>query len=600
MGLTHLQGNDNSSRKYHGKPPNSKADYITSAHFIWQKRLNDVYSLLRGGWDFKRGRYTVPGEKPVLHRNLVGTVDSGISNATYYYDDDDFPVTDPYEQFYVQHLGASSEYQEILPWKKPVPSATIKGIFDPLDDDQAALLEIGDFDDQSGTTSSGSRQYFARSLGSGVQLSFIWAIGWWSGSSWIFDLYPTRLTYTISTKAFTPNLGYVYDLDEVVEASVLFEECQPVRNTALPVTIDGYSIDEVINYFSFFLPNPFGDWTDEDYYSSSLTNGPSYFLSPPDRSLGLHLKIGVELATGSFTSSEPGTFLHFTKAAEQLFPSCASANFVSSQDAIDTHFGNIGTNHIETLVEIREIASPIGLVRSAKALVSKGISSNSLEGLLDLLADAKLTYAFGIAPTFQAAGDIAKKAKDLKRRITDDDLYKPSTAYGKVTYPLPADILPDYPGAVCILRSKVRLGYNLDSALPYVLPLRALGLLPSLSSLWDLLPSSFIVDWATNTGNSLDFVDTSVLFTAFDILYSTHSVSLVYDFTEEDESTYHFTVVGTDSSGDTQSIAGYKYYARYTINKALPIIGPTILPILGDFGIPDWTTAGALAYSKAS
>jgi hypothetical protein len=139
-------------------------------------------------------------------------------------------------------------------------------------------------------------------------------------------------------------------------------------------------------------------------------------------------------------------------------------------------------------------------------------------------------------------------------------------------------------------RSKVVARIHPDSLLAAVLPLKSFGVLPTLSAIWDLIPWSFLIDWATDNGSRLDAVDTSAIFLSLDIAYCVHSLTFIYEFNEDDQYLNNFTVPQGSS-------AGYKLYERFSTREP-PILTPTRLPVFNEPGIPNFGTAGALAWQN--
>jgi hypothetical protein len=179
--------------------------------------------------------------------------------------------------------------------------------------------------------------------------------------------------------------------------------------------------------------------------------------------------------------------------------------------------------------------------------------------------------------------------------MTKQEIYLPFTSYGQSEYDL-EDLLPSFPGSKAYVRSKIRFGMNFDSYLPYILPARSLGLLPNLSTLWDIIPFSFLIDKALDVSSALGYIDDTAILLAMDIEYSTHSIGCIYNFTEEDQDKFRFTVEPSSYSYESTNLSGYKVYLRYSISGAIPTLGPTRISILRSPGITDWFTTGALAY----
>jgi hypothetical protein len=102
--------------------------------------------------------------------------------------------------------------------------------------------------------------------------------------------------------------------------------------------------------------------------------------------------------------------------------------------------------------------------------------------------------------------------------------------------------------------------------------------------MWDIVPLSWVVDGVYSIDDTLQMLDASLLQMAFEVEYSTHSIRTKYEFTVDDMVSYDF-----EAKSDGEDSPGYQHYLRYSIVNGLPILGPSILPLV----TPAFTTGKA-------
>jgi hypothetical protein len=173
------------------------------------------------------------------------------------------------------------------------------------------------------------------------------------------------------------------------------------------------------------------------------------------------------------------------------------------------------------------------------------------------------------------------------------DFAKIVTTYGDFLYNLEGEIIAPFDYMILRARSKVRLSLSADSVLMALLPVRSLGLLPSLSQLWDLVPLSFVADWFTPIDEYLDVVDAQAIFLGLECHYAVHSVNLSYIFSQDDRAMFDFGFLGEGSPVFEES--GYRLYVRW-VDGNLPVLTSSRLDFFGGLHVPDYGTLGSLLY----
>jgi hypothetical protein len=332
---------------------------------------------------------------------------------------------------------------------------------------------------------------------------------------------------------------------------------------------------------------------DTDYSSSAYPYSRYYagavWLATTSTMAMLDEVIGYSLDESRFTDQSPGTFRFFERVVARAVQEATPLTLFSSQDAIDTHFATFESNHIEALAELGEILQPVDILRLMRALpshIGKGKTVVILK-ILDILTDAVLSYNLGIAPTMSDARDIADNSKAFREQVLSGRAFGANTLHGKYSMEVPSELIGGMSGAHVVVRSTVRMKPMADSLLPALLPVRSLGLLPSLSTLWDLFPGSFILDWFTDTGTTLEIVDLTVLMLAMEVEYCVHSITVYSPFSD-----YQKARMGLTDLSETPS--GYKVFMRY-VTRNLPVFGPTAYPVVSP-QLGNYSTVGAIAY----
>ena len=174
--------------------------------------------------------------------------------------------------------------------------------------------------------------------------------------------------------------------------------------------------------------------------------------------------------------------------------------YVSSTQAMDDMDRVLESNYLEFMSDIRDLQSLNAFDHFFEFLLKlvkkKGIGV--IFHTIDFLASSVLLYEFGLRPTITDVREVARRWDEILRSFRAK--HGESTIYSKVTRTLPIGSAE----ATVVLRSKIRLKIAPEHMLSSLRVLRATGLTPSLSNLWDLLPFSFVLDWFVNIGALLN------------------------------------------------------------------------------------------------
>lgn len=556
------------------------------------QHIHDLWKLMSGKWDQFGTASAAAGENPVVHSNIVGVVHLGATPENRFSGSISFNPQEeisgmmsvPHKLVYLDGRVSQAIEADPLGLASPITwYLDSKGL-----DNLAMSVDQGDFAYEDGQKEDFFSHCLVHSRPNGFRVVYVWTLSsrQYGTSNWYWDVvycyhdFSYRLTKTqipLNEDFSVSNICTISarSVYSIISNNVLGSPgvWQPHVTTAFATTPFDRNWIESVDPVSL--------------YDNTVSQTP-YILSPYVRPTFFSF-VGYDPVKGTYSDKAKLGFRKFSQVADDRFPACVSGCAVSSTDALDAHFEKLSAgDHIEAGLELGEILSPLDVVKAAR-LFMRG-DTRSVKEFLDILADAKLIYQFAIAPTVDDAIEVSENLKPFLERMKDPSLYGPHTLHGKQTYVLDDGEFGVFSKVVVSCRSKLRVASNADTLLPYIIPPRSWGLLPSFSSMWNLIPLSFVIDWATRTGSGLEAAENQALLMLMNHEYSVHSVTMHYAFTQEDQEAHNFTA---EQGLATES--GYSSYKRFVLREP-PVLGPTILPILGKTGVPDWGTAGALAY----
>jgi hypothetical protein len=264
------------------------------------------------------------------------------------------------------------------------------------------------------------------------------------------------------------------------------------------------------------------------------------------------------------------------------------ASYYSSADALEKFMEVISNNWLETLTELGDLVSllpDLGLLLKAY----RDVRSLRVDGLLrlgDFIADTYLKYQFGVAPDAAAVKELNEQGPRFMDSLGAIIKSNGNTIYGQYVYDLIEGPYSDHPSSM-IVRSKLRIRMTDEAFLRTLVGLKAAGLLPSLSPLWEILPGSFIIDWFTNMNRRLKDIDTQFFMMCVDVQYAVHSYTIFEEVPSDLLSTYALESVGVPFAS--------KAFIRH-ISMVMPSLRFSPFDFRGSSPQPSAGVGGSLAW----
>lgn len=230
----------------------------------------------------------------------------------------------------------------------------------------------------------------------------------------------------------------------------------------------------------------------------------------------------------------------FSHWVDQDMNSIRLAAMQSTVSALDTLSDDVNTNFIESISELRDIAGLIPNLdegfQALKALVKKDYLL-TVKSTLDLLSSLQLQYSFGIDPNIRILTEtiprLHRALATISRLSSGGEVY----ARGSFFYEFPFGAFGrEYTSLTA--RTKITMLVKADDVLIKMIGVRSLGLLPTASSLWDLVPMSFVLDWLWNLGSRMRDIEGLSLISLLNVQRYVHSFRVDSPFTDDELAIY--------------------------------------------------------------
>jgi hypothetical protein len=227
-----------------------------------------------------------------------------------------------------------------------------------------------------------------------------------------------------------------------------------------------------------------------------------------------------------------------------------AAAFYSSSDALHKATDVLQANNIENLTQLSGILELLPDFPKIARAVAKAAQRDpaAIGEVLDIFADAWLAFRFSQAPTAKDVNELTHTA--VKAELEGIIHRTEQTIYGEFHYDFDQDVVTDYlklPGRLSIVtRSKIRIHTDMTTLLTSYLTANSIGMMPTLSRVWAIVPFSFVVDWFVGIGNRLKSIDDQLLWMAMGTQWCLHSFKLSYYPTDDELGSYGLQTFSED------------------------------------------------------
>lgn len=333
----------------------------------------------------------------------------------------------------------------------------------------------------------------------------------------------------------------------------------------------------------YLTPSPYNNWavpTSNSVVSSEDTYDDLWFTSYP--STGDQLA-ATRMARTIEAADPEG---RFRRNVELVIDDIRVSSYLSSSDSLEKITSNVDNNLVEAISELPEFLDVIpdvkGLITLLKT-VAKGPRISTIGQLLKWLASEDLRLVFGTLPNVELLLSTLPRILQVMKRLRSLE-HDPVVGYGSFTYDFPEGTFGRRTSRL-VTRTKAVFSSYPSGFLADCLGLDALGLLPSPSSLWDLIPLSFVVDWALNVSDRLKDMERCALIGAMDLKVMVHSYTVT--------SPVNGDIAAFGVTEESLPALTYRWYSREVSRYVPP-------PRSGRFDfrlpshLPNWMTAGSL------
>jgi len=268
-----------------------------------------------------------------------------------------------------------------------------------------------------------------------------------------------------------------------------------------------------------------------------------------------------------------------------------TSSFFSASDALSDLEESVNTNMIETISQLSQFFEVLPDLKGLAAIFAdiKGAPIKSLGEMLKWMSGERLRFAFGTTPNYQLIKDVIPA---IGRSINYFQTIGrgPVTAYGQFTYNFPQGEFGRDSSSL-VARSKVVLNTFPSGVLRSILELSSLGILPSPSNGWALIPLSFVVDWGLNVAGRLKSLEDLTFLAGLDLNYMVHSYSILSPVLPDE-----LNALGVKPLSPVPPLL--KMYIR-DFSRNIPIPRDSRWDFLMPNRLPNWSIAGSLIVQRS-
>jgi hypothetical protein len=237
------------------------------------------------------------------------------------------------------------------------------------------------------------------------------------------------------------------------------------------------------------------------------------------------------------------TLRSYNKAVADNYTEIVPSALFSTVDAINSLERGSTTDVLQSLYKLPQYESMIPHIAEAIDLLSdichRRLDGSTLKDIMALASATTLQGSFQWRPAIQL---ITTELPKIVALIAELQSYKARNLVvgrGKFNFELPPGSL-GRPTAHLTTRSKIVLDISARSLVTAFLGYDGLGIWPKPSSIWDLIPFSFVANWFTNVGPSIKRAEYASLL--LDVpAYFVHTYAITSPFVESELASWEMT-----------------------------------------------------------
>jgi hypothetical protein len=274
---------------------------------------------------------------------------------------------------------------------------------------------------------------------------------------------------------------------------------------------------------------------------------------------------------------------NFHRAVNAQYRDLTSAAMFSTVDAFKQAEGYLGTNILQNLAKIPSITTALPQIKEGVALLSRilkrDLSGSTLKELLDLATSTNLQANFQWRPYIGLFTEYLPLMVSTFRSIG----LPTGVSIGRGSYSKTLSNVFGRESVTVQARTKIVMDRSPNGLLSAVLAVDALGLLPKVSNLWDLVPFSFAANWFTGIGESIRRAEYTLLLATIPA-YFVHSYKVTSPLTSSEQRDLGASSFGDDPASLVLYYRDVSFYCPAPHDSALGFGIPTELPPTGVLG----------------
>lgn len=394
-----------------------------------------------------------------------------------------------------------------------------------------------------------------------------------------------RLRITYHMHALNEELGmthYDWDSEIVVPFHLPQPQRSPIAGSVVPVF--GYS-DTTFSFKNAFTLNPEPPGSlpigrSSDYWYGGLSYNSPFPISDISAIASDEKSVVTALNVHPYLDHLLNLF---RDEIDKRYRDIATASLFSTVDAFQQAEGYLGTNILQNLAKIPDIAGMLPQITEAIKIMGKIAKKDwsllTLKEILALAASTNLQYNFQWKPSASVVQKYIPEMISTFRML--GQVSKNAIGYG--TFKAERENVLNRKQVIFRVRTKIVMDTSSSGLLSAILGVDALGLLPKYSNIWDLIPFSFAANWFTGVGENIRRAEYSLLLATIPAYY-VHTYAISSPLTS-------FELDKLDLSSISDEPASLKVFYRdvslYTPSPRDSDLGfgiPTKFPNLGVLG----------------